>query len=74
MSLALASTLSGNATVNPRNGAGAPTGDIANIVFRYSSDASAAKRWPLTTDEITIRVGTLLAGIGGIDAIRACLP
>lgn len=74
MSIALASALSGNTTVNPRNGAGAPAGDIAYIVFRYSSDASAAKRWPLTASEIKARVETLLAGVGGVEAIRACLP
>lgn len=74
MSLALASALSGNATVNPRNGAGAPTGDIAYIVFRYSSEVSAAKRWPLTADEIKTRVDTLLVDVGGAEAIRACIP
>ena len=74
MSLALASALSGNAAVNPRNGAGAPSGDIAYIVFRYSSDASAANRWPLTPDQIRTRVDTLLADIGGVETIRACIP
>lgn len=74
MSLALASALSGNTAVNPRNGAGAPSGDIAYIVFRYSSDASAANRWPLTPDQIRTRVDALLADIGGVEAIRICIP
>ncbi|MEP4889610.1 MAG: hypothetical protein ABJV04_06255 [Aliiglaciecola sp.] len=68
MSMALAEGLGGN-NVNPRNGAGAPKGDILYVLFPFSSRSYS---WPLELDEIH-KIGEELVGsIGGTASIMAC--
>lgn len=68
MSIALAEGIGGE-NVNPRNGAGIPSGKILYIVFPYSSRSHA---WPLTNDEIKRASEDLLESVGGRDAVLAC--
>ncbi len=72
VSMALAEGLGGQ-NVNPRTGAGAPPGDMLYVVFRFSSPASSAARWPVSADEMARRVDDLLASVGGCDGVTACL-
>lgn len=70
MSIALGKALGGHA-INPRNGAGAPQGEIVYVIFRYSSDADSDRRWPLDAEHIAAKAAELLASIGGIEAVIA---
>ena len=67
ISIALAEALGGHKP-NPRTGAGAPSGTFRYVVFPRSR---AKPAWPLTAAEIDGHVQTLLAGIGGWDAVDA---
>lgn len=69
-SIAFWSALGGNAP-NPRNGAGAPKGKVAYLVFPRSS-REIALDWPLETDKIDDAARQRLEALGGEAAIRAC--
>jgi len=71
VSIALAEGL-GGADVNPRNGAGAPRGEMLYVVFRFSSPAQRAARWPVSLEAMTERVDALLAAVGGGEGVKAC--
>ncbi len=68
ISIALARELGGE-NVNPRNGAGAPRGEMLYIVFPYSSRKHS---WPLRVDEIARHTNSLIEEVGGIESIIAC--
>jgi hypothetical protein len=72
VSIALAEALGGT-DVSPRTGSGRPPGEVAYVVFRFSSAAAARDRWRLPDGEITRRGAKLLESVGGIAALRACL-
>lgn len=72
VSMALAEALGGS-DVNPRSGGGRPPGEVAYVVFRFSSAAAAKDRWRLPAGEIERRGAELLESIGGVAALRACL-
>ena len=71
VSIALAEALGGT-NVNPRTAAGAPAGRVAYVVFRNSSDAAPAARWPLTAAAMEARASALLAAVGGAGAVIGC--
>lgn len=71
VSIALAEKLGGK-DVNPRNGAGQPSGSIAYVVFRYSSDESAARRWPISAKDLKQRGQDFLKTVGGKTSITSC--
>ena len=68
MSLALGEALGGN-HINPRDGSGAPKGDIVYVIFRNSSSDDAGKRWPLSHAQIENMCQAQLASIGGTDRV-----
>ena len=68
VSIALAAGLGGK-DVNPRNGAGAPRGEMLYVVFPYSSRKPS---WPLSAGEIERRANNLLEQVGDIESILAC--
>jgi hypothetical protein len=68
LSIALAEGLGGK-NVNPKNGAGAPRGEMLFVVFPYSSRNHS---WPLTADEIASQANILLEEVGGSESIIAC--
>jgi len=70
MSIALAEALGGR-NVNPRNGAGAPRGEILYILFPRSVQ-QRAKPWPLDAASLDAKARALLEAAGGIDAALAC--
>lgn len=68
VSIALAEGLGGH-EVNPRNGAGAPRGEMLYIVFPYSYRTYG---WPLSVEEMDRHANPLLEAAGGTEAILAC--
>lgn len=71
VSIALAEALSGN-TVDPKTGAGQPTGRVVYAVFRFSSSDEPAMRWRLPEGALAERTSQLLASIGGAGAVISC--
>jgi hypothetical protein len=69
VSIKFAETLS-NKKVNPRNGAGMPTGKFVVIVFPKSKKTPA---WPVSNSDIQVRTSELLTSIGGWDRALKCL-
>lgn len=68
VSIALATALSGQ-PVSARNGAGAPKGPVAYVVFRKSSADQPDQRWPLAASDMQQAVDTHLAQAGGPHAV-----
>ncbi|WP_432736279.1 hypothetical protein [Maridesulfovibrio sp. FT414] len=70
VSIRLAEQLGGVA-VNPRNGAGVPSGDTLYIVFPFTH---SSPKWPLSEKDITQQVSQYLEVLGGIDNIVKKVP
>ena len=69
VSIKLAENLSGQA-VNPRNGAGAPSGRFIYVVFPGSKSQPA---WPVTLADMDTRANDLLNAVGGWQAALDCV-
>ena len=61
----------GNPAPNPRNGAGLSDARIAYIVFPHSR-STAHLGWPIAPERLAAQAQSLLAQIGGRDAMMAC--
>lgn len=72
VSIALATAL-GGVDVNPRTGAGKPSGEVVYVVFRFSSADAPSKRWRLEQDAVHTAVEENLSRIGGRAACLAGL-
>lgn len=59
----------GGGNIDPRNARGVARGDVRYVVFRNSRHR-VPKPWPRTQADIDAQVAGLLAGVGGLDAIR----
>ncbi len=68
LSIALAAALGGE-NLNPRTGAGAPTGKILYVIFPRSA---ATPAWPLTPEALSRRAEAFLSNVGGIEALASC--
>jgi len=68
ISIALAENLGGQ-HVNPKNGAGTPSGRILFVVFPNSSKHHP---WPISLDDLQNSASELLAQTGGLDAAKDC--
>lgn len=68
MSIALAEAL-GGVNVNPRNGKGAPIGEIIYVIFYGSKNQYP---WPITIEDQNKAAIELLKPIGGAQAVRKC--
>ncbi len=69
VSIRLAENL-GGVNVNPRNGAGMPTGDFVYVV---SPKSKSSPPWPVSSEELQQRGADILSKLGGWDGVRACL-
>jgi Fungal chitosanase of glycosyl hydrolase group 75 len=69
VSIGMAENLGGT-NVNPRNGAGMPTGRFVYVVFPRSR---ANPRWPVGAADLEQRSAQLLAELGGWERILACV-
>lgn len=68
LSINLAESLGGR-NVNPRNGAGIPSGEIMYIVFPYSAKQH---KWPLSLEELGQITDQKISVLGGLDTIKSC--
>lgn len=69
VSIRLAENL-GGVNVNPRNGAGMPKGRFTYLVFPRTKSEPP---WPVSSEQLQKRARELLGGIGGWDAVKACV-
>lgn len=68
ISINLAERLGGD-NVNPRNGAGAPKGDILYVIFPYSSNQY---EWPIKASNLERATKSKILSQGGINDIKSC--
>lgn len=68
ISMNLAQRLGGK-DVNPRNGAGIPSGDVLYVIYPYSSKQH---KWPIEIESLEGIANAKIAAQGGVEAITKC--